>query len=697
MNGENKINVESIIKWQKKFSWLVRNLTIFLTNGNLSDKTPIEKYQNMNLLDLLKDKKLNAFSQLIDNSHETITLWWFINTFRKDCWEIFEDKEFKKRYTKQLVIGMARLEWIPDNIIEKIYWEDIIIDEEMQNIFKINNLTFMDLTSCDVSFEEKEKELFVYTMLFLHDWENKNIDKANESWYYKVSGWGVEIKEYGIKSFEQAFNCGFQIYNEFFWNNKDKEIIFHYPINSIDDIYALYDNTETLIYNWKIIDSHTLAWILNITRALLHVQAHKHLDYIRWEIHDPASFIKYKKGQHWKYIYWPQIDEVRDWEIESLWRNEISTLEMKDKNGKKIKERSTKFYSADTKSWYLQDVFFNDVETSFSWRSKWLTSWVMKLVNDPKYKKWKDVTDSLWNSFYVKNKEDWLKVWLWLIEKLPERLVDGARFDIKWSQSWNILIDKISKNGELLQKSIIYNNLKDYNISNEKIDLLLRNRSFRINLNERLRNINELKNTKTVQWYEEFKLVTTNWTEYQISEKSDDMITSYNEFGLWNHGIYNIKKLMELLLRPDNHTIVLWHDIIENIINNALDEEEFYIKQKAYKMWIINDDNSNNFNPRNAISNQLLYDDMVNNTSLDSTIINQIKDQRNDFFSGKKEKSRELVKEFIYNMINKEYIWYLTKDKTYKLSKPLWNQRSTISQLLWYKIYKKNSIEESSI
>ncbi len=690
INNEKKLHVEKTLELQKSLSSLARDLTVFLTNGNLSDTASIEQHKDIKLWDLLKDKKLSMFSPLIDKWYESNTLWNFIDTFKQDCWNMFEDNDFKKRYTQQLTIGSACLEWVPEKIIDKVYGANVPIDKEMQKIFKHNHLTFMDLTGREVVFWKKERELFLYSMLFLHDWENKNIDQANESWYYKVNEWFIEIKKYGVKSYEQAFNCGFQIYNEFFWHNKDNADIFHHPINSVDDIYALYDNTITLHYNWKNIDSHTLAWILNITRALLHIQAHKHLDYIRWEIHDPASFIKYKKGIHWKEVYGSQIDEVRDWEIASLWREELSTLDLTDTKGNNIKERSPSFYSANTKSWHLQSIIFNDVETSFTWRSKWLTSWIMKLINDPKYKKWKDVTDSLWNSFYVKNKEDWLKIWLWLIEKLPEVIVDGARLDIKWTGCWVVLLKKISNNNKILDKKIIYENLKEYNISQTKIDLLLRNKFFLKNLDEKLYHTDTLKNNKTAEWYEEFKIVTTNGTEYQISEKSDDMVMSYNEFWLWNHGIYNIKKLMELLLRPDNHTMTLWHDTIENIITNALDEEEIYLQQKAYKMWILNNENSDVFNPRNAILNQLLYDDMLHNEFVDSNIIAQIKNKRSDFFIWDKETSREGVKEFIYNMINNEYVWYLTQKNTYNVSKPLWNQRSILSQLLWYKVYLQN-------
>jgi hypothetical protein len=224
----------------------------------------------------------------------------------------------------------------------------------------------------------------------------------------------------------------------------------------------------------------------------------------------------------------------------------------------------------------------------------------------------------------------------------------------------------------------------------------LRNKSFRGNLNEKLNNINELKNIKTVEWYEEFKIVTTTWTEYQISEKKNNLMFSNNELGLWNHGIYNIKKLMELLLRPNNHTMVLWHDTIENIINNALDEEEFYLKERAKKIWIINNHNITKFNPRNAISNQLVYDDFIKNKSdIDTSLLNNIKEDREDLFKWNKENSRSAVKEFIYNMIQKEYIWYLKNNWTYLLSKPLWNQRSIVSQLNWYKIYKKLPKESS--
>jgi hypothetical protein len=38
------------------------------------------------------------------------TLKEFVSTFRENCLDIFQDDKYKKRYTQQLVVGMARLE-----------------------------------------------------------------------------------------------------------------------------------------------------------------------------------------------------------------------------------------------------------------------------------------------------------------------------------------------------------------------------------------------------------------------------------------------------------------------------------------------------------------------------------------------------------------------------------------------------------
>jgi hypothetical protein len=91
---------------------------------------------------------------------------------------------------------------------------------------------------------------------------------------------------------------------------------------------------------------------------------------------------------------------------------------------------------------------------------------------------------------------------------------------------------EISKDGKLLHPDAIKHKLDCYGISSDKVALLLRNKGFNKQLEEKLSNTNNLKNNKTVQRYEEFKIVTTTGTEYQISEKSDDMIVSKNEFGL---------------------------------------------------------------------------------------------------------------------------------------------------------------------
>ena len=699
INSENRF--KKIIEMQKPLCKLDLewNLTKFFTQDNLQNIDCLQPHRDEKIKDLLMDKNLSVFSQIIKTGYdENSSLWNIVSQFRRDCSDIFEDKDYKKRYTRQLVIGMACLEWVPENIIDKIYGENVFISREMQDVLQKNNLTFMDLTARDVLFSDKDKQLFLYTMLFLHDWENRNTDKARESWYYKINEWWVEFKQYGIKSFEQAFNCGWQIYNEFFWDKDDKKTLPHYTINSIDDIYSLYSPSTTIDYNWKKVDSHTLAGILNITRSLLHIQAHKHLDYIRWELHDPESFVKYQKGQHWKDIYGAQIDEVRDWEVAALWNNELSYLNMSDSKWDIIKERTPDVYSANTKSWYMNWIKFNDVITTFSWRSKWLKSWVMKLINDPKYKKWKDVTDSLWNSFYVKNKEDWLKVWLWLIEQLPEKMIDGARLDIKWTESWDVFIKNIAENNKLYWMDDIKKNLKKYWISEQKLDLLFRNKSFKNSIEQQLNKKNLLKNGKTVQWYEEFKIVTIQGTEYQISERKDNTIMNYNEFGLWNHGVYNIKKLIELLLRSNNHTMKLWHDVLENIIESALNEEENYLREKWIKSWIINSNNTDKFNPWNAISNQLVYNDWLldgYSTNIDEKMFSKIEKGRYEFFVGKKRDSRQAVKEHIYNMIQKNYIWSLRENWEYFLSKPFWNQRSLVSQLRWYEIYKQQEVSKA--
>ena len=702
---------------------LVKDITVFLWDAKThNDFTKYSIQDLQKVIDMKNFSPLKKFLKIqdIDIYNTSYSVNKILIHFRNSLATIIDQEDYKKWYTQQLVVGMARMEWVQVSTITKIYWGSVSIDEEMQKVFKENNLTLMDLSSKDVILWEKEKELFIYTMLFLHTGEKK-WELRHKSAYYNIKEWWVEITEYWIKSFEQAFNCAWQIYNELFYHGVGLPSSFlpHHTINTIDDIYNLYDSNTVITYSNDKIDAHQLSWILNITRALLHIQAHKQLDYVRWVIHDPASFIRYKKGKTYKEIYWSQIDEVRDWEVKALWDEELSKLDIKDSKWQKIQSRTPSTYDPDNKSWSIKDCVFNDTQTTFSWRSKWLVSWIMKLVNDPRFKKGKSVTDSLWNSFYVKNKEDWLKIWLGLIEQLPEHIVDDARIEIKWEVSWKILLDKISKDWNLFDVPQIKENLKPYGIWWERVSLLLRNKNFNILLQQQLNIFSkEVYNEKTRYWYEEFKLVTTTGTEYQISEKKNDDIISLNERWFWNHGIYDFKKLMEFILRPNNHSMVLWHDIIKNMIKWALDKEESYLINRAKTAWIITTKNKKDFNPWSAILHQLLYEEDNFIDHSDEIADQIIKNQENYFnwnstweasslhinnegktipskFITMKEWWRNTIEEYLYNLIQKNYIGYVNSDNEYIVSKKWWNERLLKTQLEWYNLFIKKLPKES--
>lgn len=704
-------------KAKYNLSSLERDATIFLWDGTLT--VDFWKYTKKDLEILIKDKSFSYIKDFVAEDSENIVL-----TTMQDCKDtlsdILQQEDYKKRYTQQLVIGMARMEWVHENTINKIYSNAVVIDENMQKIFKDNNLTLMDLSSKDVMLWKKEKELFVYTMLFLHNGEN-SWELRHESDYYTVYEWWVEIKEYWIKSFEQAFNCAWQIYNELFYYNKDGRGIPHQAINCIDDIYKLYDSSTVLTYQDRKIDAHQLSWILNVTRTLLHIQAHKHLDYIRWEIHDPASFVKYKKGKKYQDIYWSQIDEVRDYEVKELRDSELAQLTILDSKWERIKSRSPWIYNADIKAWTIQNCVFNWTNTTFTWRSKGLISWIMKLINDPRFKKWKTVTDSLWNSFYVKNKEDGLRVRLWLIDQLPEHLIDGQRIEIKWDESWRTLLNYISRDWSLLPQETIIKNLSVLWISKEKILLLFRNKHFFSLLTKNLQDsIKDVYNDKTRIWYEEFKLVTKTWTEYQISEKKDEHVITQNERWSWNHGIYDFKKLMEFILRPNNNSMVLWHDIIKNIIKWALDREYGYLLNRAKVNKFITKENEKDFNPWSAIMHQLMDEDndLIDYIDKHPNINNELNKNQDQYFGWNRIRqtnpefdkdwnkttpimmlmqdwNRSFVEEYLYNLIQRQYVWYITDNK-YIISKKWGNERLIKTQLEWYKLYKKLPKESSN-
>lgn len=230
-SGENTPDMTKILQLQQSLSNFTKDLTIFFTQEHLSNSLVLSNYLDRDIKDLIKEQSVSVFGELVNSDgSQNQTLKEILCCLEENCLDFCNDENYKRRYTQQLVIGMARLEWVPANIIDKVYWKNIQINKDMQEVFRNNNLTLMDLTSRDVILWQKEKQLFLYTMLFLHDWENKNTDNARESWYYKVKEWEIEIKEYGVKSFEQAFNCGWQMYNDFFWNKEEKKIFHIIPL-----------------------------------------------------------------------------------------------------------------------------------------------------------------------------------------------------------------------------------------------------------------------------------------------------------------------------------------------------------------------------------------------------------------------------------------------------------------------------------
>lgn len=200
-------------------------------------------------------------------------------------------------------------------------------------------------------------------MLFLHDGKSKNQKARHDTKYYKIQEGSIDITPYGRKSYEQAFNCAWQIYNDIYGKTTERKP--HYAIHSEEDIYNLYKDKETLSSHGNHIDKEEKTLVLNMTRALLHMQAHKKFDYTNGS-HDPEGNIQYHEGRDRKEIYGEQINILRDKEVLNFFTNEVSYLNMKDNDGNTSNLRTPDTYDAKSKSWIFKDIIFNGVSCSFT-------------------------------------------------------------------------------------------------------------------------------------------------------------------------------------------------------------------------------------------------------------------------------------------------------------------------------------------
>lgn len=321
--------------------------------------------------DLQSDDAFKPFSDFVNdhsttheiNNHTHENKIHILQKFQEHVKDVLNNEQYKEWYSQQMIMGVALMEGIHPEVIQHLYNQNITINEEMQNIFQKNNVTLMDLSYNDVKFSEKDKQLFLYTMLFLHDGEEINPEQLYKSKYYTVENNNIFITEYGIKSFEQAFNCAWQIYNELFGNHE--LMLPHFPIKNEQEIYDLYKNKTSIESNGHTLDKEDKPLVLNITRALLHIQAHKKLDYTDNE-HDPAGTIKYHEGMSWRDTYGEQINKVRDLEVKNFFASEINLLKMYDENNHLKNHRTPETYNAVSKSWLFKDIIFNNVHTTLT-------------------------------------------------------------------------------------------------------------------------------------------------------------------------------------------------------------------------------------------------------------------------------------------------------------------------------------------
>ncbi len=708
-----------------------RDLTTYLMQTRtkkkiITDETLARLADNLHLLKWNKDvepllnflqenKIINEKWVVKDDKKEIIIV---LQEFKNNAQDVLDDEGYKKRYTQQMVIWVALLEGVPRKIIHQLYDNENIIDDEIQKVFQDNHVTMMDMTLNDVNFWEKEHRLYLYTMLFLHSGEKKKDALSNtESAYYKIDWENITIKDRWIKSFEQAFNSSWQMYNETYGDPTLK--LPHHSIKTIEDILKLYTEKTSLQswvvktnkmwekgFVWHTLDKESKTIVLNMTRALLHKQAHYKLDYTQWE-HDPASFITYKKDTFYKNIYGDVLSRINDGIVKDFFEKEVKGLQLIDKVGNIVNERRLDNYDASNKTWSYPELNFNGVtNVSWSWRIKWLSNSIVKLTNDPKYNHHKRVTDIVANTLYTEDHTDTMRTRLGLMTQLPESLIKNARIDIKGEKSRELFLEQVAPNGSF-DRVEAFKNLKKHGLDEERIKLLLKNKNFMDVVYYKATHPEaptSNKNKKTSNSYEEFKLVTSSGTEWQCIQRGQDDIMSNNEQWSGHHGLYGVQKSIEGAMRPNNNSITYTKEKFDYIIENEMRKEEEYLFSRAVKLWIVSKRNKHKFDPWKAIYYQLLqqekvkygekdyltdsldhsgkitttkeakYKAITNNTSnYFITKDDQFSHQKDVYYKNYKygiipSFYKQAVKERYHNILQKKYVGVLAKNREGKLS-----------------------------
>lgn len=577
--------------------------------------------------------------------------------------DIERDTSFKGEFTRQMVIGMARLEGIPDEIIATMYWKlsiDEILIPKIQKILKTRNIGLIDCSLNDVTLSEQDRNLLIYTKLFLHEKdvdekEDRITDQSMKSEYYTVDKEGkLKINKYGIKSYELAINCAYQLYQKDFHNIKpENSKTRHIRLTYQEDIEALYTNEWLVLSDGSVIDAWVKSHILSLTRAIMHIQSHKKLDYTGTK-HDPAWFQTYEPWGNALAIFEKAFNDQRRLEARIIRDKEISQRWIKDSEGEEIKREPTN-YDGENYSWSLKNLTFGWVNgIDFSGRMKSFPGSVWKLIHTPKYKHGKYITDNGAVTFHTKSNGDSCKVFTQMINNIDDRDLSRVRLDIKWDESRRVFlenIENIEKDWNKYSFNFKKESIESLWLVNDKLEHLYKNNDFAKAIYESQDSSEARKpsNTKTWAWYEEFKMILPSWTEVQIRTKeqlNDGKLApiAHNELGKKWHWIYDGHKWINTLLRLYNELIPLDDtaaNVIDNAINNAMEQEELYLWWK----FTLEEHDMTDFNPWYAIYQQLIDKDWSN------------KESQYDYFNEDESQNRKLqCKQIMYKNILGKYV-----------------------------------------
>ncbi len=537
--------------------------------------------------------------------------------------KIEKDLEFKKEFTRQMVIGMARLEWVPDATIAKIYEvKDIksVMIPSVQEILKKRHIGLIDCNLDDVTLSPKDRNLLIYTKLFLHEQCGNTIADSNmteNSKYYELDNQGaLIIKPYGIASYRQAINCAYQMYQESFHGIPPEESTKRYIVlESQEDIENIYESWNLVLHDGSIINEEQKSHILSITRAIMHIQSHKRLDYTIGR-HNPGGLITYEYWENAIKLFEKAFDAQMERESEIMRTEEIERRWIKNSEGENISRNPTAYNWKSHSRLFKNMKIGNNIDVEFSGRIKSFHSSVWKLINTPKYKHGKHMTDNGAVTFHTKGHENSCQVFMHMINSIDSNDLTNVKLDIKWDLSWSEFlehIESVEKSEDGYSFRLNEESIDSFWIKEEKLKYLYKNKQFAKSIYEAKNNWESKKtdNRKTGIGYEEFKLIMPSGTEVQIRTKEQInngnlAPIAHNELGERWHWIYDGYKWIEILLRLHNEIIPIGDNttsnVIDHLVDNAMKQEEHYLRWKFAMEW---GKDMSAFNPWYAIYGQL--------------------------------------------------------------------------------------------